>query len=423
VKKIIVFIRGYNDFDQVLPILDYLIRVKNKDVEIYGVGEIYKSCDKHIKYVETILDKKINIFESIFSDDITVKSLLIWRRLNNFISYNNGFFSIFVNLIVASFKKIFIIRPSYLVKRFVKSIPKDTVLMADFGTENIFPYSIILQECHKKSVPIYAYLHGYGIFTNLDPIEEVPVKYPAWIIKFIDYQYGRKSHTYDKYLVGTGQRESYFSSNIYSTFKSKDLFRVHDIGLPRFSHEWIDRFFKNKTNTTLVHKHSNKKLNVVLFLSNSKFKVDAFALDDMAKRLSKFSEINFMIKPHTRSKFSGMHDKQYKVNLTNMDSYELIEWSDVCIIYGTSISLQVLESKKILVIPIFIDKNITIFENNNVCEAVDSLDNLLIFLKSAPVNSKKREDDINDFLQEKVYGGCESYTQLMENFYSIINSK
>ena len=42
--KIIVFIRSHNDFDQVLPILDYLIRIKNQVVEVYGVGDDYKNC-------------------------------------------------------------------------------------------------------------------------------------------------------------------------------------------------------------------------------------------------------------------------------------------------------------------------------------------------------------------------------------------
>ena len=65
-KNIVVFIRSHNDFDHILPILDYLINVKLLNVTIYGVtSQGYEKCEKHILYVTEVLKTDIIPFEQI----------------------------------------------------------------------------------------------------------------------------------------------------------------------------------------------------------------------------------------------------------------------------------------------------------------------------------------------------------------------
>jgi len=68
--KTIVFVRIFNDFDHALPIIDYLTRYKGQVVTIYGIGEEYKKCNKHISYLEDILSNKVIPFEEKFREYI-----------------------------------------------------------------------------------------------------------------------------------------------------------------------------------------------------------------------------------------------------------------------------------------------------------------------------------------------------------------
>ena len=60
VKNLIVFIRGHNDFDHILPILDYLINYKSKEVCVTIYTHLYvdDKCKKHIDYLRLV--KPIN---------------------------------------------------------------------------------------------------------------------------------------------------------------------------------------------------------------------------------------------------------------------------------------------------------------------------------------------------------------------------
>jgi hypothetical protein len=420
-KDIVVFIRSHNDLDHVIPILYHFVLNERRSVKIFGIGTEYQKYTTHINFIKKKLSLEVINFESYaYSNtcwyiDKVIKNTRKYKKI--FSGRSLFFLNIIDNNILLFLQNII----SICIRKFVYSYRKDTVFLADFGTENKFPYSKILKNANKNNIPINAYLHGYSIFTNLDPVKRHTSKYPYWLIKFFAYVQGRrKSKSYDRYLVGAKQKNTYFISNMYKNFESRNLYKVYDIGVPRFTYEWADIFLKKNKNTSkaLALNENKKNFNVVLFLSNPKFNVNLKNLEDMIKALRNHAGINFILKPHTRS---GQYSTDYYkglINGLNIESSKLIEWSDVCLVFGTSIALNVIMSKKILVVPTFIDSNKTIFEENRVCVAINSINDLIRFLQQ-PLQTYE-SNDVDKFIQKYIYGNHESLNSMLEEFSSTL---
>lgn len=432
--KIIIFIRHFNDFDNVLPIVDYLIRVKRqKDVEIYGAREQgYQTSNKHLSYVLNILGKRVVSFTNTCLTKTDRILLRIDNRVKKISQPNNKFlkflFSIF-NITITRFVNYLI---SGSVKRFVKNLPENTIIMADFGNEAQFPYKYLIKYCHKRSITILSYLHGYSIFSNVDSYRQKSPMLNSRLNRIVQsFLFGKYSKDYyDKYLVGIQQRDTYMSSLNHDGFTAQS--RVVEVGLPRYTREWIYRFIKkdskfdnapvlnvNKADKFRKYKKNNGK-NVILFLSNSKFNVNEKKLSETMHLLASCENINLIIKMHTRGGTPELIREVYSnfsQYLCDYDSSELIEWADIGLAYGTSMSIQMLVEGLTVVVPSYIDSNTTILEDNKVCINASSLDFLRNFLLNYPsVKDLPNEESINNFIKKFVYGDCDTYNDLMDKF-------
>ncbi len=344
--KIIVFIRSHNDFDHVLPILDYFIREKSQQVEIYGVGNDYKKCSKHIIYLENVLSSKILPFSESNLSEIDQKILKINAKISQIINkfglINNLFRQIF--MVNSTALAHFFISPS--LKKFICNLSHDDIVMVDSGTERLFPYKYIIKFSNIRGIPIVSYNHGYDIFTNINPIRAVKVKNNKIIINIINKYLLRHSVVdyCNKYIVGPGQLLAYTKSiSLHKEFT--EYSRVVEIGLPRFSCEWVERFYSVNLNMVRKPKKIDKKVNVAIFLSNVKFNVDVLRLDEMITVLKDNVNVNLKIVPHTRSGLTGLVNKDDKVSyVTDLSSVEVIQWADLGIVYGSSIAFQMLVS-------------------------------------------------------------------------------
>ena len=58
--NIVFLVRHHNDFDHALPIMDYLITKKKQKIIVYGVGEGYKNCKRHISFLKNVSNKMSN---------------------------------------------------------------------------------------------------------------------------------------------------------------------------------------------------------------------------------------------------------------------------------------------------------------------------------------------------------------------------
>ena len=419
-KKITFFVRILNDFDHILPIIDFF-KEKGDLVEVYGVGEGYKGCLNHISYLKKTLDIDIKSFEDESFSNLSKRLISLSRR--NFKTADKGKL---LSFLMAQLNNILnfalLIKPGIEVHKFLKNGHKESIYVADFGTEAIFPYRDLIKYSHRMNRRIYAIMHGYNIFTNLDPVEINEPSFFGRLIKSFENLFNRKNNVqiYDKYLVGMHQRNTYFRSNMYKSFEEKNLNKVFDIGIPRYTYEWNKKFILPSLANNKPLGNCNK-IKVVLFLSNAKFRVKIDLLNKMIESLKSIDSINLLIKPHPRSGASGLLE-QCKTNIVNNDSNSLIDYSDICISYGSSIAFQTLIAGKTLVVPNFVDSNKNIFSENNIGFNANSLEDLLQFVtkykkENKKINSKKQLDD---FILEYIYGGNISYNSLMNCFYSQI---
>jgi len=414
--KFIVFIRSHNDFDHVLPILDYLIRERSKIVEVYGVTNDYKTCSQHITYLKNELSTEIVNFADTVLNRVEKKILNRHKKIVASLSKCSQHLKFICKIINIHFARAVHFMVSRSVKKFIANLSDDDIVMIDSGSESMFPHKYILYFANIRGIPTVSYAHGCDIFTNKDPIRIKKSRAPK-IIKYL-FKFLFRQYYVDyckKYIVGPGQIFAMTNSvSLHVNFKAYS--RLVEIGIPRFSSEWIERF-SGKNHMTYQSDKSNNKVNVVLFLSNSKFNVNISILSEVIESLSSNTKIDFKNAPHTRSGLTGVTNKEHDC-ITSLSSVEVIQWADVGIVYGSSIAYHMLIEDVTILVPRFIDNNTNVFGDNNVAVVVDTLSEMLFFLENYSFRDRVvNKDNIDHFINKSIYGGFVSYQKMMESFF------
>ncbi len=414
-KNIVLFIRTHNDMDHALPILDYLIRVKSMSVKVYSVGSDYKKYARHLSYMEDALSISLISFEDTYYSILDRKLLSIKYKLSKNKNHYGRLFGVIYEIFYANIKNIIWWLSSGAAKRFVSDLPASTSILADVGVESTFPYRYIIKSAQKNNFPVIAYHHGFNVFVNPDFHRSKPANLPSLLNKFFLNVILHKNNKvfFDKYLIGKRAPGTFFAGAANPSFK--DYSRVVEIGLPRFSTEWMNTFIKNWNRKVIESDNSGEYTNVALFVSNVKFNVNKDILKMVIDRLISSKKVKLIIMPHTRSGPSGLNQIDYSSYLTDMSSTDVIEWADIGIVYGTSIAFQMLFEEVIMLVPKFIDGNKTVFEDGNVCITSNTLDDMMDFID----NYKKGIDvmdreTVKKFIREYVYGGYNSYEEMMD---------
>ena len=421
--NIVLFIRSHNDMDHALPILDYLIRIKHISVKVYSVGNDYKENTRHLSYMKDILSISVMSFEDEYYSTLNRKLLKIVYKLSKRVRSENRLFKVVYEIFYANIKNLILCLSSGAAKRFIGNLPVTTSIMADVGTEAKFPYKYIIKSAQRNNFPIIAYHHGFIVFVNSDFNKVVPSTLNPLLNSFLIKILHKKNNVfYDKYLIGKRAPGTYFGGAENPSFT--DYSRTVEIGLPRFSFEWMDIFIKNWNRKVKENDSSSDYINVSLFISNVKFNVKKDILKEIIDKLIFLKKIKLIIVPHTRSGFSGFNNVNYYPYLTDMSTTDVIEWSDIGIVYGSSIGFQMLSERVTMIVPKFIDGNRTVFEDGNVCVVSKTLDDMIDF-----INNYKKGTDIVDnaivekFINEYVYGGYNSYEEMMDVYVKHITIK
>ena len=421
-EKFIVFIRQHNDLDQVLPIIDYLVKEKKSEVKLYSTSRRYLISKLNVNYLTSCLKLKIKSFEIIYNK---------FERILNKLSYyliNKSYYKIkiihFIDMLIRN--HILFLINYYLSIKINNFIIKnrDYIFLADFGTEDIFPYDYLIHNCKKNNVKILAYNHGMTIFLNENSLSQKKTNYSKkFLNKFNNFIYARynERRIYPKYTVGIDQK-IHFKSNMYGDFNQLGL--IKEIGLPRFTYEWNHKFENYFPELKLNKKSNNKKLSICLFLSNQKFNVNVNQLLKLIKEIINLKNVNFSISPHPRSGISGFDKKLFKNIINNSSARHISQNLDIGIVYGTSIAHHLLIKKIPFIVPDFIDSNDNIYTFNKVCFAPKKLEHLVDFINNFSKEqyfSEEMKTNIDNFINYYIYGN-RSYKDLMEIYYKEIVS-
>ena len=151
-------IRAYNDFDQVLPIVDYIINNSNHKVEVFKPSKNIDLCHSHISYLKNELNVEIHDFYTNHMSKKEIKYLNLYNSLNNIINNVFSYFpygSLFAGFIMFRLQTLFM----RTIKKIVHRIEDQTVLLMDTGAEQVFPFNRITQylpirsRCYAQDIP------------------------------------------------------------------------------------------------------------------------------------------------------------------------------------------------------------------------------------------------------------------------------
>jgi len=421
-NNILILIRSFNDFDQALPIVDYITNKTENTASVWSFNSDLEGCGLHIEYL-----KKLNIPLEYLSDKLSIVSkyfIKLYLFLNRISLRSQQYpFLIPITLIVSRIRPVF----DYLLKieysRILKLYSFD-IVMIDTGMETSNDGRSMLYASKINDICVVGYSHGYSIYSNLDTLQKDKIKHgkiKSFIIKLVKPL--RKRVYSDCYLTGGGQIDAYFKkTKQMGYFKARELYRVNEIGMPRYDINWVKKYRDEVLQNKSFSYGDKRKLNVVMFMSHPQYNVRMDVLYGLIDELSTMDAINFVYKPHTRRGLHLINKNQLNgIDVSDVSSVLLSEWADLGIVYGSSIATQLLVDEKPLVIPSFVHLNRTIYEDNGVAISVNTADKLINLMckpKSEIMNMVDK-NKVDAFIDSTVYG-CDK-DNMMDNYCSFAN--
>jgi len=392
-NNFIIFIHDYSELDMIMPFIDYVITKHNDRVTLYtDYKNIPDAACYHLEYLKTYHKIKLKYFleEPPFRKHRYI--LLLHDKIKQFqmkrkkarmkfsyIAYMISLASVIMRRLAEN-----IIEKS--IKKYVDKLNDSDMIIMYYSGEASFPGSVVVDFAEKRGIKTIGYFNGIYIYSNLEYTAKKrggKIGLKTRLLRFIK---DRKRVYCAYYLVGRTMKTAFFSSNTAFDFKGMD--RLYETVTPRFTRGWIKTFKTYLATTDQFDFGDKKKINVVLFLSRVKQNVIERELVDMFNLLSVINNINFVYKSHPR--FNYVIDKGY--DASNVNSFQLSDWADVGILFGSSIAIHLLLDNVPIIVPSFVHTNSTILEKHKICITANSLDELTNILTN---NTK---DDIRKLI-------------------------
>jgi len=406
-KKTLILIRSFNDFDQALPIIDYIINNSDKKLSVWSFNNGLKGCDNHIKYLNSL-----NITLEYLPDKVSLVSKYILRFYQFLLSLSSKSqkYSFLLPIVIIVSR----IRPAIdiiLDKEYYKILANHRFdsIMIDTGMEALNDGRSMLSASKRSNICIVGYSHGYSVYSNSNPLQKDKIVHGAikkFLIKLAKPT--RKRGYANCYLTGVGQIDAHYRHPAQSGhFESNKLYKVKEVGMPRYTKQWVNKYRNYVLNDQFFSYGANGDLNVVLFMSHPQYNVKMDMLYLLINKLSNINNINFVYKPHTRKGLHLVNTKKLKgLDASNISSVLLSEWADVGIVYGSSIGMQLLVDGVPLVVPSFVHSNSTIFEDNGSSISVHTIDELtdLICKPKSEILDLVDKNKVDIFINNIVYG-------------------
>lgn len=402
IKKSYMFIvREFNDIDHFTPLLDALCTKENYKVSLFASNiAILEIENENINY----LKKQHGLTLEYLLAEI---KLPIWSKIAKKI-----YLSIHIktlNLVIAeklrwALDRILLVLLLFFSRNQIKSNSKwaeniikrvnPDVIIFDWTYPDIFPNKPIVEIAKRESIPVIALPHGLNIWTNFD--HTIQGKSSR----------NRSFEGFD-YVVSQG---SLATSHLkHEGWPSE---KIIEIGSMRFSREWLAKYGEIFTRKRLDRIDAGEKIKVVLFLSKPKYQGKVENVKKYIKFLASRDDICLVIKPHTRRMkvdFLKNITDNYSAHLTyDSSSYELSQWCDIGIVYGSSIGLQILADGKLLIYPTEFDRNNSIYEKYSSACIVNDLDSMEKELNNFKVQKEidyYTQDNVNSLFENEVYAG------------------
>jgi hypothetical protein len=441
----IIFIHEYTELDMIMPFIDYVVTKHNVRVTLYTDYKLTMHYDVsqsalqsglyhnpnisdaacyHLEYLRKYHKIKLKYFleEQPFRKHRYV--LLLHDKVKQFQRRRMKTKKKFSNIdFMISLASMIMIRAAeYIIEKSIKGYVgklnvSDKILMY-FNGEISFPFSAIVDFAKKRDIRTVGYFQGFYIYSNLQVTNKTKSGKRGLKARLLNIFAHRKRVYCACYLAGRTMRATFFSSNVALAFKEVD--KILETVTPRFTKGWIKTFrtFLNKKEQ--FNYGDEKKTNVVFFLSQVKQNVKEREYYDIFNRLSEINNINFVYKSHPRRTI----DLGKGYNASNVNSFHLSVWADVCILFGSSIAIHLLLENIPIIVPSFVHTNSTILEKHKICVTANSLDELINILENNTKDDIRKLIDnarVEKFLN-KYLDAHKDYEQIMQEYYEAVVS-
>lgn len=412
-KKFLFFLRAYNDFDHLAPLIwkclekgdepvimlttnfkiedDYRFKLINQDKNVRVIYDVDKVFEKHFK-AKTFIQK------------FNRKIYMLRRRPNSFIG--KVYRKLFYNL---SSEMNFLRKENFHACIFEWSTP--------FARgDKIEKYFIASKALGIKTL---ALPHGCNIFVNSD----VTSGYRDSLIKgkFVDQS---ETNLFDYYIFQNPIRRDGWVKWGFDPAKTQAW------GSLRFYPDWAKRNLEFCPPFDTKNLPS-KKLRVAFMQFQKEYNINNLKVKDFLKKLSNIDDISIVVKDATREGKS-FYDKSKETRElgkslvswvgNEVHSPSLIAWSDLVIVIGGSIGIEAMLQNKHVLYPSFLSSNFTLYEKYNAAFCTNSEEDSITL-----INCLKKGIEVaipegkEDMFKEIIYAGKEKY-DVLEKYYEEISA-
>tara|TARA_B100000795_G_scaffold224933_1_gene180513 strand:+ start:6346 stop:7539 length:1194 start_codon:yes stop_codon:yes gene_type:complete len=395
-KKIIILFRRFNDFDHTVPIVNYISK-NNPGIEI---NYLCTSRDWNFKeninydFVKNLNNVKVDYFDNFFFKFIPRKIL----NLTNF------------KLIKFLLKKI-------IKKKLIKS--KFNLVIVDFPN----PRKNFLDEFINVSKELKIKLIGFrhALWNrDISNKDDQDIKNLAVITD--------KNKDLDHLIFSN-------KSNMTAMLKygKLDSNKAIYLGNPRYSYFWHEKLFKYLKENTFKNnmiKINNKNKIKIVYMDHSAFLgMNSDKIYNSIKKLNDSNYIDLIIKPNTNSahkekiNLSTNKLKEFPLDIIH-NSVQLIDWADMVICTQSSIAIEVLLQKKILISASHYHYSRQLWDKYNAACLVKSDEELFDVInkfKRNKINIFYNESNVTNYLDE--IQANELGDNTLERFNKFINKE
>lgn len=410
------FVQKFNDIDHFSPIIYRIAKDTNREIYILSLNP-YNNINDDFR-VRYLLDNFENVKCNILFDTYTPT----WRyKFFSFLLCKpliNNLRSSIISLIKKSDERIKY-RFTDRVSRILPGIFRYLLLRYSLNNKFIsFAYKKKWYEGfinkYTPSVMIFDHaatdrIAGVSPLLNLSkeyliPTISLPHGIPLFIKHEVEYDRSKADYLGNRCDYIVFQHKWWMNECIeYGLDKRK----LYVLGSPRHCSEWQNILLTIVDSTLSDTRSDNSKLKVVYMDSGpDRYKDQKEVAQKAINEIAELEFVDFKYKPHTRRNKIHLHvpdnvDVTYDVN-----SVDLVKWSDVVIGMHSSIMLEVLVQNKTYISPTQFRNNKMIYEEYNACWIVNSNDELIAALSEINESRDCRkydQVDVDKFLADIVY--------------------
>ena len=389
---IFFFIHKFNDIDHIAPIIYRISKDTDYKIKVWCLNPFYDiSKDYRLNFLKSnlLIDVEyffkgisLSFFHKIFSFLLCKET---GKKLSSLLTIFSQKFNFINNLI---FHKIY--GKKWVEKLFAKYKPELLVFDNTAVASSVYNMRSISKIAKKQKIPKISLPHGVPLF----------VKHPK---SYDNAKKGLFNNNCEKIILPS---KRWMKECIEFGVPSEKL---DVIGIARHCKEWEEILQKIVPWDKSLDSKGQDKLKVVYMdMGPDRYHKFQKIAEDTISLINGIDFVHLLYKPHTRSNRANLKIPIDVEIVTNINSHNLIKWSDVVIGMSSSIILGVLMQKKTYISPTFFREIKMVHEEYGASWMVNDHSELIKALSTIYKNPNYQacsEESIDKFLTEIVYAG------------------